>query len=129
MILTDYFRSQHDATWDFALQSGVRHGVIRLPEDEAFDLTDKSHWQTVYKRFTDFGITPLVIEPMPNEVHDHIKAGDEMRDECIEKELASYREPVPGAKERVAKVLAIMLTAWASAQLRQATEQMFQELV
>ena len=51
------------------------------------------------------------------------------RDECIAKELASYREPVPGAKERVAKVLAIMLTAWASAQLRQTVEQMLQELV
>ena len=50
------------------------------------------------------------------------------RDECIAKELASYREPVPGAKERVAKVLAIMLTAWASAQLRQSVEQMLQEL-
>ena len=50
-------------------------------------------------------------------------------DECIAKELASYREPVPGAKERVAKVLAIMLTAWASAQLRQSVEQMLQELV
>ena len=51
------------------------------------------------------------------------------REECIAKELADYREPVPGAKERVAKVLAIMLTAWASAQLRQAAEQMLQELV
>ena len=51
------------------------------------------------------------------------------RDECIAKELADYREPVPGAKERVAKVLAIMLTAWASAQLRQTAEQMLQELV
>ena len=51
------------------------------------------------------------------------------RDECIAKELAAYREPVPGAKERVAKVLAIMLTAWASAQLRQSAEQMLQELV
>jgi DNA-binding transcriptional MerR regulator len=50
------------------------------------------------------------------------------RDECIEKELSSYREPVPGAKERVAKVLVIMLTAWASAQLRQSAEQMLQEL-
>ena len=50
------------------------------------------------------------------------------RDECIAKELASYREPVPGAKERVAKVLAIMLTAWASAPLRQSVEQMLQEL-
>ena len=51
------------------------------------------------------------------------------RDECIAKELAAYREPVPGAKERVAKVLAIMLTAWTSAQLRQTAEQMLQELV
>ena len=45
MILTDYFRSTPDATWDFALQSGVRHGVIRLPEDPSFDLTDAAHWQ------------------------------------------------------------------------------------
>ena len=87
MILTDYFRSERDATWDFALQSGVRHGVIRLPEDAAFDLTDASHWRDVYKRFTDFGITPIVIEPMPGAVHDHIKAGDEKRDESIEKVL------------------------------------------
>ncbi|MBQ9783991.1 MAG: mannonate dehydratase [Clostridia bacterium] len=90
MILTDYFRSTPDATWDFALQSGVRHGVIRLPEDAAFDLTDASHWKTVHKRFTDFGITPLVIEPMPNAQHDHIKAGDDMRDESIEKVLKMF---------------------------------------
>ena len=48
MILTDYFRSTRDATWDFALQSGVRHGVIRLPETADFDLCDRTHWQTVY---------------------------------------------------------------------------------
>ena len=90
MILTDYFRSERDATWDFALQSGVRHGVIRLPEDAAFDLTNTSHWKTVYKRFTDFGITPIVIEPMPNEVHDHIKAGDALRNQSIEKVLKMF---------------------------------------
>lgn len=90
MILTDYFRSQHDSTWDIALQSGVRHGVIRLPEDDAFDLTDSSHWKTVYKRFTDFGITPVVIEPMPNELHDHIKAGDGLRDVSIEKVIKMF---------------------------------------
>ena len=50
------------------------------------------------------------------------------RDALIAKELESYREPVPGAKKRVEKVLAIMLTAWASAQLRQMTEQMLQDL-
>ena len=90
MILTDYFRSERDATWDFALQSGVQHGVIRLPETDAFDLNDLSHWQDVYQKFTDFGITPVAIEPMPNCVHDHIKAGDEKRDECIERVIGMF---------------------------------------
>lgn len=90
MILTDYFRSQKDATWDFALQSGVDKGVIRLPEDPSFDITNYSHWREVHKRFTDYGITPLLIEPMPNELHDHIKAGDEKRDECIEKVINMF---------------------------------------
>lgn len=87
MLLTDYFRSSHDATWDIARQCGVSHGVIRLPEDGGFDLCDPSHWAQVHKRFTDFGIKPVIIEPMPNELHDHIKAGDDKRDECIEKAL------------------------------------------
>ncbi len=87
MILTDYFRSTPDATWSFALQSGVTKGVIRLPEDEDFDLTSFSHWQKVHSTFTDFGIKPVAIEPMPNAVHDHIKAGDKKRDESIEKVL------------------------------------------
>lgn len=85
MILTDYFRSDYDATWDYGLQCGVNHGVIRLPETDDFDLTNKSHWGTVYKRFTDYGIKPIIVEPMPNCVHDHIKAGDALRDELIEK--------------------------------------------
>ena len=84
MLLTDYFRSEKDATWDIGIQCGVNHGVIRLPETADFDLTNKSHWQQVHKRFTDFGITPVIVEPMPNCVHDHIKAGDEKRDESIE---------------------------------------------
>ncbi len=87
MLLTDYFRYPKDATWDIAKQSGVEHGVIRLPETGDFDLTDKSHWQTVYDGFKNYGITPVIVEPMPNEVHDHIKAGDEMRDASIEKVL------------------------------------------
>ena len=90
MLLTDYLRSTRDPTWDIALQCGVRHGVIRLPEDDEFDLTDVSHWQTVCKRFADFGITPVVIEPMPNAIHDHIKAGDALRDESIDKALRMF---------------------------------------
>lgn len=90
MLLTDYFRSAHDATWDIAVQCGVKHGVIRLPEDGNFDYGDLSHWETVKKRFTEFGITPVAIEPMPNELHDHIKAGDVHRDESIERVISMF---------------------------------------
>ena len=90
MILTDYFKSSHDMTWDYARQCGVEHGVIRLPEDTEFDITDFSHWEKVYKDFVDFGIKPIVIEPMPNELHDHIKIGDEKRDACIEKVIKMF---------------------------------------
>jgi len=85
MILADYFKSERDLCWDFAKQCGVENAVVRLPENSEFDITDFGHWETVYKKFTDFGVKPIVIEPMPNELHDHIKAGDDMRDECIEK--------------------------------------------
>ena len=46
------------------------------------------------------------------------------RDAYLDQALSDYQEPVPGAKERVKKVLRIMLTAWAAAQLRQLAEQM-----
>ena len=90
MILSDYFRSERDLTWDYAVQCGVKKGVIRLPETEEFDVTDFSHWKTVHKKFTDFGIEPVIIEPMPNALHDHIKIGDDKRDECIEKVIKMF---------------------------------------
>jgi hypothetical protein len=46
------------------------------------------------------------------------------RDKAIELALESYKEPVPGAKERVTNVLRIMITAWAAAQLRDAVDDM-----
>lgn len=87
MILADHFKSERDLTWDYAKQCGVEHGVIKLPETDDFDATDSSHWRAVYKKFTDFGIKPIVVEPMPNCLHDHIKIGDEKRDWAIEQVL------------------------------------------
>lgn len=90
MILTDYLTSIHDICWDFAKQCGVKNAVIRLPETSDFDIEDISHWQKVYDSFTDFGIKPIIIEPMPNCLHDHIKIGDEKRDECIQKVINMF---------------------------------------
>ncbi len=53
---------------------------------------------------------------------------DAGREAYIQRLLSGYEEPIPGAKERVEKVLRIMLTAWAAAQLRQAAETMCKNL-
>ena len=87
MILTDYFTYPHNITWDYARQCGVRHGVIRAPETADFDLCSPTHWKRLCEAFTAEGIRPLVLEPLPNALHDHIKAGDAQRDESIEKFL------------------------------------------
>lgn len=49
-------------------------------------------------------------------------------EQMLEEYLADYCEPVPGAKERVRKVLRIMLTAWLTARMMQETEKMLSEL-
>ncbi len=83
MLLTDYFRSVPDSTWDIALQCGVSHGVIRLPD--GFDFESLPALRDIVDRFRAHGITPKILEPLPNELHDHIKLGDALRDESIEK--------------------------------------------
>lgn len=85
MILTDYLRSTPDLTWKFAKQCGVNHATIRLPEDSSFDITSKVCWTKVYTRYMEQGLKPIIIEPLPNELHDHIKVGDSIRDKCIDK--------------------------------------------
>ncbi len=47
---------------------------------------------------------------------------------CIHAALGDYAEPVPGARERVEKVLRIMLTAWGASMLRQKALGMVSEL-
>lgn len=49
---------------------------------------------------------------------------EEEREVLLEQELSDYREPVPGAKERVKLALRIMLTAWLAARMRQEAEKM-----
>ena len=55
--------------------------------------------------------------------------GTEQWDKAVESVLTDYREPVPGAKERVRKVLRTMLTAWVANRLRLETEEMLKKLV
>ena len=52
----------------------------------------------------------------------------ELWDQAMEEALADYREPVPGARDRVEKALRVMMTAWVSARMRQAAESALNEM-
>lgn len=84
MILTEYLTRSPSRMWDYALQAGVTHATVR-PPDSDFDPADYGQFADFYQQFISAGLTPVVLEPMPNSLHDHIKAGDSMRDESIDK--------------------------------------------
>ena len=48
--------------------------------------------------------------------------------QAIEETLADYQEPAPGARERVAQVLRVMLTAWVAARMAQEADRMLSAL-
>ena len=60
--------------------------------------------------------------------HFSVMHNPQGRDDYLEEVLRDYAEPVPGSRERVAKVLRIMLTAWAASQLRSLSEEMTKAL-
>lgn len=82
-------------------------------DDESDDMIDDSRLYFMFVRLA---------------AHYRVMHNSEGRDALIAKELENYAEPVPGAKERVTKVLRIMLTAWAAAQLQSAADQMLAEV-
>ena len=84
MKLADIFRPEPDLQWQLAAQMGVSAAIIRLPERDDFDYTNPIQMKAFFDEFKKRGFKPTVIEPMPNKLHDHIKAADEKRDECIE---------------------------------------------
>ena len=84
MILTEYLTLPRSRLWSYAMQAGVTHATVRAP-DKNFDPTDYGQFADFHQQYTSIGLTPVVLEPMPNSLHDHIKAGDAKRDECIEK--------------------------------------------
>ena len=64
-----------------------------------------------------------------NRVGNVLNAKFVSREEALAQILSSYEEPVPGAKERVAKVLRIMLMGFLAAKLQQQTETMVKEIL
>ena len=49
-------------------------------------------------------------------------------DQALDATLEGYREPIPGARERVKQVLKVMLTAWVAARMAQEADRMMAAL-
>ena len=82
-------------------------------DDESDDLIDDSVLYFLFVRLAS---------------HFSVMHNPQGRDDYLEEVLRDYAEPVPGARERVEKVLRIMLTAWAASQLRSLSEEMTKAL-
>ena len=82
-------------------------------DDESDDLIDDSQLYFLFLR----------LAAHHRRMHD--PAG---RDKYVREALANYQEPIPGARERVEKVLHVMLTAWAASLLRQQAVSMAEAL-
>ena len=54
--------------------------------------------------------------------------GDETWEEALDHITADYVEPMPGAREKLRKVLKIMLTTWIANLVKAAADQMINEL-
>ena len=54
--------------------------------------------------------------------------GDQTWDDALVQVTENYVEPVPGAREKLIKVLKIMLTAWVSGRIKAEAEKMIAEL-
>ena len=81
--------------------------------DESDDIIDDSHLYFMFVR--------LAAQARSNPTEEAWKF-------ALEEAMADYREPVPGAAQRVAKTLRIMLTAWIASRLRQEAENMLSQL-
>ncbi len=82
-------------------------------DDESDDMIDDSQ---LYFMFVKLAVRM-------KELYDPEKANL-----ILEEYLKDYKEPIPGAKERVRQVLRIMLTAWLAARMMQETESMLNAL-
>lgn len=85
MILTDYFYPEYSSQCDVSAACGIKKATVRLPETPDFDYADRNSVHAAIENFRSHGFTPIILEPIPNALHEHIKLGDEKRDECIEK--------------------------------------------
>ena len=83
------------------------------PDDESDDIIDDSQLYFIFLH--------LAAQARDLDTQEHWQ-------EAVAQVMADYKEPFAGARQRIEKVLAIMLTAWAATRMRQEAEAMLDAL-
>lgn len=136
----------------YAIQNWVKRGFLTKPEHKRYSLQQLCRIININMLKTTLpmeeicGLLEYINGDLSDESDDLIDdsrlyfmfvrlaalaryiGGNKTWDDALEETVADYVEPVPGAKEKLVRVLRIMLTAWVAAQLKFQTDKMLQEL-
>lgn len=137
----------------YAIQNWVKRGFLSAPRQKKYDMDQVCRVLTIntFKSVLSMericGLLTYVNGDLDSAADDIIKDSDlyflfvrlagkarEFADteealQIIGESLQDYREPYPGARDRVAKALRVMLIAWLAARMRQHTETLLDEMI
>lgn len=136
----------------YTVQNWVKRGFLPPPENRRYSVTQLCRiihinmLKSVLSLETICGLLEYINGKLDEEADDIIDDAalyflfvklaarakqlddPQLWEKALEEALSDYREPVPGARERIEKALRIMLTAWIAARMRQAAERLVEEL-
>ncbi|MBR2890601.1 MAG: DUF1836 domain-containing protein [Oscillospiraceae bacterium] len=136
----------------YAVQNWVKRGFLSPPKQKRYDMDQVCRILTIntFKAVLPMericGLLSYVNGDLDSSADDIIRDSDlyflfvklagnartlESKEDAtrfIEESLADYKEPVPGAKERIVKTLRIMVIAWLAARMRQAAEELMDDI-
>ena len=134
----------------YAIQNWVKRGFLRPPEKKRYDLNQFCRILTINSLKSELTMEQICsllsyVNGMLDDDSDNLiddawlyfmfvrlaarvwqQGQQEQIQQLLDQELASYTEPVPGAKKRIETALRIMLTGWLAARLHQQAVTMIQ---
>lgn len=136
----------------YTVQNWVKRGFLPSPQHKRYDLDQVCRillintFKSVLPMERICGLLTYINGHMDDRSDDIIRDSDlyflfvrlagqareigdaDQADRMIRAYLADYREPAPGAKDRVAKALRVMLISWLASRMRQAAEEALNEM-
>ena len=105
----------------YTVQNWVKRGFLQPPRGKRYDMEQVCRDDLIDDTLLYFYFVRLAARAQD-------LGNKDVWDVALKEVTASYREPIPGAGEKLEKVLKVMLTAWLAGRLKAQAEQMLSEL-